>query len=342
MPSQSQSSTTRTYYDVLEVDRSASSAEIRKAYLRASLKHHPDKNPDATEEAKAKFVEIGEAYEVLSDPTKRRDYDRALLSRNPFSSFSSSNQYRAGGNSNSSNNNNPVNVDQAYDSYRDIFDETVAGMSEADLAACVGTAAVIGGLVGSMVGRHVLSGGRSRAAAGGCGGGGGGGGILGSIGSIAGSMIASQLAAESVKQLHQSSIQRLDYKKACQRAMERGEPIPEPPKDLFVENLKRTVETVSRGVNHVSRPSTQPQQQQQQQQSQQYRSSMNHGQQSYQQENDQQFQQQQQQQQQQSQQRGGGDPIDFSNLWKQAAAGIRVAAEVLDANKKATAANTRR
>jgi len=64
------------YYAMLEVPKTASSAEIKKAYRRLALKWHPDKNPDNQEEATKKFKEISEAYEVLSDDKKRRTYDQ--------------------------------------------------------------------------------------------------------------------------------------------------------------------------------------------------------------------------------------------------------------------------
>ncbi|XP_065269477.1 dnaJ homolog subfamily B member 2 isoform X1 [Emys orbicularis] len=64
------------YYEVLGVPRNASSDDIKKAYRKAALKWHPDKNPENKEHAERKFKEIAEAYEVLSDKGKRDVYDR--------------------------------------------------------------------------------------------------------------------------------------------------------------------------------------------------------------------------------------------------------------------------
>lgn len=65
----------RDYYEVLGVERTASAEEVRKAYKREALKHHPDRNPgDAA--AESKFKEVNEAYQVLSDDDKRRAYDQ--------------------------------------------------------------------------------------------------------------------------------------------------------------------------------------------------------------------------------------------------------------------------
>ncbi len=65
----------RDYYEVLEVSRSASDAEIKKAYRQKAIQFHPDKNPgDHT--AEEKFKEAAEAYEVLSDSEKRKRYDQ--------------------------------------------------------------------------------------------------------------------------------------------------------------------------------------------------------------------------------------------------------------------------
>ncbi|WP_419726565.1 molecular chaperone DnaJ [Terrisporobacter petrolearius] len=68
-------STKRDYYDVLGVGKSADATEIKKAYRKLAMKYHPDKNP-GDKEAEEKFKEINEAYEVLSDETKRKNYDQ--------------------------------------------------------------------------------------------------------------------------------------------------------------------------------------------------------------------------------------------------------------------------
>ncbi|HEC75580.1 MAG TPA: molecular chaperone DnaJ [Methylophaga aminisulfidivorans] len=65
----------RDYYEVLEISRTATEAEIKKAYRRMAMKFHPDRNPDDAE-AESKFKEAKEAYEILSDSQKRSAYDQ--------------------------------------------------------------------------------------------------------------------------------------------------------------------------------------------------------------------------------------------------------------------------
>ena len=74
----------KDYYNVLGVGEKASAEEIKKAYRRLARKYHPDRNPDQPD-AEAKFKEVQEAYDVLSDVQKRKEYD--VIRKNPFGSF---------------------------------------------------------------------------------------------------------------------------------------------------------------------------------------------------------------------------------------------------------------
>ena len=80
----------RDYYEILGVSKNASDDEIKKAYRKLAIKYHPDKNP-GDKEAEAKFKEINEAHDVLSDKQKRARYDQfghagvGGASGNPFS-----------------------------------------------------------------------------------------------------------------------------------------------------------------------------------------------------------------------------------------------------------------
>jgi hypothetical protein len=82
----------RSPYEILGVSRSASAKEIKLAYFKEAKKYHPDVNPnDPT--AKAKFQEISEAYEILSDEKRRRMYDATGYSGSSSSAHSSSTQH---------------------------------------------------------------------------------------------------------------------------------------------------------------------------------------------------------------------------------------------------------
>src|SRR5215470_12025405 len=65
----------RDYYTVLGVNRDASEEEIKKAYRKLAMKHHPDRNPN-DKSAEEKFKEAKEAYEILTEPKKRAAYDQ--------------------------------------------------------------------------------------------------------------------------------------------------------------------------------------------------------------------------------------------------------------------------
>lgn len=76
----------KDYYKILGVKKNAKDKELKAAYRKLALKWHPDKNPDNQEEATQKFTEISEAYEVLSDPEKRKMYDLGGLGGSDASS----------------------------------------------------------------------------------------------------------------------------------------------------------------------------------------------------------------------------------------------------------------
>ena len=65
----------KDYYEILSISKGATAAEIKKAYRKKAIEHHPDKNPD-DKGAEAKFKEAAEAYEVLSDDNKKARYDQ--------------------------------------------------------------------------------------------------------------------------------------------------------------------------------------------------------------------------------------------------------------------------
>ncbi len=76
------------YYSILEIDKSATSDDIKKAYRKMAVKYHPDKNP-GDKSSEEKFKEVNSAYEILGDDDKRAAYDRPEQNHfhNPFESF---------------------------------------------------------------------------------------------------------------------------------------------------------------------------------------------------------------------------------------------------------------
>ena len=68
----------KDYYRILGVPRNANGEQIKKAYRKLAMKYHPDRNPGNEKWANEKFKEINEAFEVLGDEQKKRQYDRLL------------------------------------------------------------------------------------------------------------------------------------------------------------------------------------------------------------------------------------------------------------------------
>ena len=101
----------RDYYEILGIDKSASQAEIKKAYRKQAIKYHPDKNPDDAE-AEAKFKEAAEAYEVLSDENKKARYDQF-----GHQAFEGAGGFGGGG----------MNMDDIFSQFGDIFGGAFGG-----------------------------------------------------------------------------------------------------------------------------------------------------------------------------------------------------------------------
>ncbi|MGB3608137.1 molecular chaperone DnaJ [Psychroserpens sp.] len=101
----------RDYYEILGISKSASAAEIKKAYRKMALKFHPDKNPD-DKEAEGKFKEAAEAYEILSNADKKARYDQY-----GHQAFEGAGGFGGGG----------MNMDDIFSQFGDIFGGAFSG-----------------------------------------------------------------------------------------------------------------------------------------------------------------------------------------------------------------------
>lgn len=253
-----------TYYDILGVPRNADAITIRKSYLRSSLRCHPDKNPGSEEQAKAEFIRVGQAYAVLSDEGQRAAYDRELdrgYSRGSSRPTSSSSQARPspqqqqqqqqhkqyqsqqqpfsqGDNKASKNNNDACNrkepfTDQdEFDTFMRMFDETVSGMSEEELNMAIGAAAVVGSIIGSILGARAVKNP-----------------LLANAASIVGSAMASQAASRLVQSVHEDSQQRMIERRERDGAIARGETVQGP---SLRESRERVFQDAGRAFQNVA------------------------------------------------------------------------------------------
>ena len=98
----------RDFYEILGVSKGASQDEIKKAYRKVAMQHHPDRNP-GDKAAEDKFKEAAEAYEILNDADKKAQYDR--FGHNAFSSGRGGGGFHSGG----------MNMDDIFSQFGDIF-----------------------------------------------------------------------------------------------------------------------------------------------------------------------------------------------------------------------------
>ncbi|MGK0295730.1 MAG: molecular chaperone DnaJ, partial [Ulvibacter sp.] len=105
----------KDFYEILGISKGADAAEIKKAYRKKALEHHPDKNPD-DKSAEEKFKVAAEAYEVLSDPNKKAKYDQY-----GHQAFDGSGGFGGGGGQGG------MNMDDIFSQFGDIFGSAFGG-----------------------------------------------------------------------------------------------------------------------------------------------------------------------------------------------------------------------
>lgn len=237
-----QSSSSSDYYDVLGVRPSADDREIRKAYLKLSLEHHPDKNPDNQDAAQAAFVRIGQAYQVLCDPVQRKEYDKhrrqggfsngtKYSAANGGAGFASGFQsnYATSSNNYSTGSGGTSSQQNHYASYKDAFEATMADLSDDEMQDLSGAAAMMGGIVGTILGSRMF---KDHP-------------ILREVGPVVASALASQAAATMVKTARTQSKQKALASKERRERVARGEHISEqeqePPTNTLGEHLKEII-----------------------------------------------------------------------------------------------------
>lgn len=103
-------STKRDYYEILGISKQATTDEIKNSYRKLALKYHPDRNPN-NKEAEEKFKEAAEAYQILSDPEKRKRYD----------------QFGKAGFENMGSGPHDMNMDDIFENFGDIFESLFGG-----------------------------------------------------------------------------------------------------------------------------------------------------------------------------------------------------------------------
>ncbi|MDH3003733.1 MAG: DnaJ domain-containing protein [Candidatus Shikimatogenerans sp. JK-2022] len=106
----------KDYYEILGVSKTSTLNDIKKAYRKLAIKYHPDKNPN-NKIAEEKFKELAEAYSVLSDTNKRKEYDQ--LGKDNYNN----NYYY-------SNSNNSMNIEDIFTNFGDIFNDEYGSFTE--------------------------------------------------------------------------------------------------------------------------------------------------------------------------------------------------------------------